>query len=128
MVASMISYTKATPERTKRAPGDSDYCDHFAEFYLKNPDKMYMQFGSDGPNECKETYYRKMKEMKAAKEKQAEPYCAKVLPTKKFCAVNCANNSAFRMISVCLNYFPLCRPQLCGQCNKKFSFIDACKL
>merc|ERR1711909_264432 len=59
MMASMMSYTKAAPERTKRAPGDSDYCDHFAEFYLKHLDKMYMQFGSDGPNECRKTYYGK---------------------------------------------------------------------
>merc|ERR1712179_856765 len=100
MMASMISNTQA-------APGDPDDCEQFADFYLKNPDIMDMTFGSDGPvGPCRETYYRKKKEEIEAKEKEAKPYCA--------------NNRAPRLIVNCLRYFPLCRPQLCGQCNKKF--------
>ena len=121
-MASMMSYTQA-------ATGELIDCDQFADFYLKNPDIMDMTFGSDGPvGPCRETYYRKKKEEIVAKEKEAEPYCAKVLPTKKFCAVDCANNRAPRLIVNCLRYFPLCRPQLCGQCNKKFEFLNECKL
>ena len=127
MMAAIMFCTQAAPEWTYTTRGDPDYCDWVSDFYLKRIDIMYDAYGSDwdGPRVCREAYQRKRKEEIEAKEREAEPDCAKSLsqPQYAWCAVDCANSMAHRVIAACLSYLPLCRPQLCGQCNRKFDFL-----